>query len=182
MILPLQITFRHMNPSPAMEARIRALAARFDNLGNDITRCHVIVERPEQHKHHGGLFDVTIDMTLGDAEIAIRGTHPADHSHEDPYLALHDAFRAARRKLEDYQRKRHHDVKTHEGPAPGRISELDAEHDSGRIESADGRSIYFHRNSVLGGRFKDLRTGTEVRFSEEPGDQGPQASMVHVMP
>lgn len=181
MMLPLQITFRRMEPSPAMEARIRELAARFDKFGNDIMRCHVIVERPDRHKHQGRLFDVTIDMTLADGEIAIRRAHPADPTHEDPYAALSGAFQAARHKLEDYERKRHHDVKIPAGPAHGWIRELDAEHDSGRIESDDGRSIYFHRNSVIGGRFKDLRTGTEVRFSEEPGDKGPQASTVHLV-
>jgi cold shock CspA family protein len=71
-------------------------------------------------------------------------------------------------------------VKTHIGLARGWICEVDAEGDSGQIETADGRFIYFHRNSLLGGRFEELRTGTEVRFVEEAGDLGPQASTVHV--
>lgn len=48
--------------------------------------------------------------------IAIRHAHPADHAHEDPFVALRDAFRAARRRLEDYERKRR-DVKRHSEPA-----------------------------------------------------------------
>ncbi len=179
MILPLQITFRHMDPSPALDARIRELAARLDKFSGDIMRCHVIIEQPDRHKHQGGLFTCTIDITLPDREIAIRSPRPADHSHEDPYVALRDAFHAARRQLEDYARKRRGDVKSHTGPEHGWISELDAEQGFGRIETDDGRSVYFHRNSVIGARFVDLKTGTEVRFAEEPGDQGPQASTVH---
>lgn len=181
MIIPLQITFRHMDPSPALEARIRELASRFDRFSAHIMRCHVIVEPPAHHKHQGLLYDFRIDIKLPDGEIAIRHAHPADHAHEDPYVALRDAFRAARRRLEDYERKRRGDVKTHAEPAHGRVRELDPAHDSGRIETDDGRLIYFHRNSVIGGRFQDLTAGTEVRFAEEAGDLGPQASTVHVI-
>jgi len=181
MRLPLQITFRHMDPSPALEKRIRELAARLDRVSANIMRCHVIVEPPARHQHQGVLYDFTIDMTLPDEEIAIRHPSPADHAHEDPYVALRDAFRAARRKLEDYERKRRGDVKSRTKAARGWICELDPARDSGRIQTDDGRLIYFHRNSVLGRRFQDLTTGTEVRFAEEAGDLGPQASTVHVI-
>ena len=117
MILPLQITFRHMDPSPALEARIRELASRLDRFSAHIMRCHIVVEPPAHHKHKGLLYDFRIDITLPDGEIAIRRAHPADHAHEDPYVALRDAFRAARRQLEDYERKHRHDVKSHSLPA-----------------------------------------------------------------
>lgn len=181
MILPLQITFRHMDPSAALEERIRQLASRLDRFSEHIMRCHVIVEPLAHHKRQGSLYDFRIDITLPNEEIAIRRAHPADHAHEDPYVALRDAFLAARRKLEDYERKGRGDVKRRNEPAHGWIQELDAERGSGRIETNDGRLIYFHRNSVVGGRFKDLTTGTEVRFVEEAGDLGPQASTVHVI-
>lgn len=181
MTFPLQITFRHMATSPALEARIRELASRLDRFSTHILRCHVVLEPTAHHKHQGSLYDFAIDITLPDAEIAIRHAHPADHAHEDPYVALRDAFRAARRKLEDYERKRRGDVKRRSETAHGWIRELDAQHDSGRIETADGRLIYFHRNSLLGSRFEDLTTGTQVQFAEEAGDLGPQASTVRVI-
>ncbi|HEV2228202.1 MAG TPA: HPF/RaiA family ribosome-associated protein [Steroidobacteraceae bacterium] len=181
MIIPLQITFRHMDPSPALEARIRELATRLDRFSEHIMRCRVVVEPLPRHSHQGALHDIRIDITLPDDEIAIRRAHPGDHAHEDPYVALRDAFHAARRKLEDYERKHRLDVKSHVAPAEGRICELDAARDGGRIETDDGRLIYFHRNSVLGGRFQDLTTGTKVRFVEEAGDLGPQASTVRVV-
>jgi ribosomal subunit interface protein len=179
MRLPLQITFRHMDPSPALEARIRELASRLERFSGEIMRCHVIVQPVPHHRRQGGLHEFRIDITLPEQEIAIRRAHPADHAHEDPYVALRDAFRAARRKLEDYERIRRHDVKTHAESAHGRVCELHPDEGFGRIETDDGRLIYFHRNSVLGGRFQDLREGAEVRFVEESGDLGPQASTVH---
>lgn len=115
---PLQITFRHMEPSPALETRIRELAARLERFSTHIMRCHVVVEPPAHHQHQGLLHDFRMSITLPDGEIAIRHAHPADHAHEDPYVALRDAFRAARRQLEDYERKRRGQVKSRAGAVP----------------------------------------------------------------
>jgi cold shock CspA family protein/ribosome-associated translation inhibitor RaiA len=182
MNLPLQVTFRHMDPSPALEARIRDFASRFDKFSEHIMRCHVTVQPLSRRPHQGALYDFGIDITLPDKEIVMRRAHPADQAHESPYVALRDAFRAVRRQLEDYERRRRLDVKSHIGLAAGRVCELDAEHGFGRIETDDGRLVYFHRNSVLGNRFQELDTGAKVRFAEESGDLGPQASTVHLIP
>jgi len=95
--------------------------------------------------------------------------------------SLQRGYSAARRRLEDYERRRRGDVKRHTGKAHGGISELDSAQGFGRIETEDGRLIYFHCNSLIDGRFEDLTTGTEVRFAEEAGDLGPQASTVYVI-
>jgi len=181
MKLPIEITFSHMEPSAALESRIRELASRLEKFSAQIMRCHIVVEAPGHHSHQGGLFDFRIDITVPGEEIAIRRAHPRAHSHEDPYVALRDAFRAARRKLEDYERKRRLDVKTHAQSQHGRICELDPDRHFGRIETDEGRLIYFHSHSVQGRRFDQLATGMTVRFAEEAGDSGPQASVVHVM-
>ena len=117
MAIPLQITFRHREPSLALEARIRELAGRLDRFSAHVMRCHVVVEPPAHHQRQGFLYDFRIGIALADGEIAIRHAHPLDHAHEDPYVALRDAFRAARRQLEDYERKRRGDVKRHSEPA-----------------------------------------------------------------
>ena len=59
--------------------------------------------------------------------------------------------------------------------------ELVPDQDYGRIQASDGRDIYFHRNSLVRGEYDDLEVGSEVRFVEEAGEQGPQASTVHVV-
>jgi cold shock CspA family protein len=72
-------------------------------------------------------------------------------------------------------------VKHHEPAPQGWVSELYPVEDFGRIKTSDGRSIYFHRHSVLGTDFDRLATGMEVHFTEESGDHGPQASTVKVV-
>lgn len=115
MPFPLQITFRHMDPSPALEARIRKLVERLEKFSSQITSSHIIVELPAHHQRQGNLYDFRVNIRLPDEEIAISRARPASQDHEDPYVALRDAFRAARRKLQDYERKRRGDVKNHTG-------------------------------------------------------------------
>jgi cold shock CspA family protein/ribosome-associated translation inhibitor RaiA len=178
MQLPLQITLRGMEPSDALEARIRKLAQRFERFSPQIVRCHVIVEAPHRHGHKGHLFEVHIQLTTPGDTIAVNREHREHHSHEDVYVALRDAFRAARRQLEDYERERRQDIKHHEPEPSGWVSELYPAEDFGRIATSDGRSVYFHRHSVVGASFDQLNTGMPVHFVEEVGERGPQASTV----
>lgn len=180
MQIPLQITFRHMEPSEALEAKIREKVEKLEHFAENITSCQVIVEAPHKHHHQGQLFSVKIELTLPGEEVIV-SRHPGEnHAHEDAYVALRDAFKATRRQLEDYVRLRRNKVKHHEPPSHGRIKDLFPYEDYGLIETPDGREIYFHRNSVIDADFDKLETGARVHFSEEMGDQGPQASTVHI--
>jgi len=178
MLLPLQITFRDMEPSAALEARIRELAQRLERFSAHIVRCHVIVALPHKHGHQGGLYEVHIHVTTPGGKVIANHEHPEHRSHEDVYVALRDAFRAVRRRLEDYERVHRHDVKHHDDEPGGWVSELYPTEDFGRIQTTDGRSLYFHRHSVVGADFERLTTGVKVRFVEEAGEHGPQASTV----
>jgi ribosome-associated translation inhibitor RaiA/cold shock CspA family protein len=179
MQIPLEVSFRNMDASPALEARARALATNLEKFSSQIIHCHVTIEAPHQHHHQGNLFSVHVRVTVPGREIAIHRNNPEERAHEDAYVALRDAFKAMRRNLQDYERERRGDVKTHSGPAAGRVCEINHERSFGRIETHDGRLVYFHGNSVLGRPFKELGIGAEVRFVEEPGELGPQASTVH---
>jgi len=114
--LPLQITFRHMDASPALATRIRALVLRLAKFDARITHCHVIVAPPPRHRRHGALYDFHIDIGLPEQVIAVRRARSGAPAHEDPFVALRDAFRAARRKLEDYRRTRRGAIKNHSQP------------------------------------------------------------------
>jgi ribosomal subunit interface protein len=116
MNLPLQITFRHMEQSPALEERIRKLMLRLEKFSAHILRCHVVVDLPHKHSRQGAPFGFRIEITVPEEEMVIDRVHPLDQSHEDPYIELRDLFRAARRRLEDYERKRKHEAKTHVEP------------------------------------------------------------------
>lgn len=107
-----QITFRHLEPSPALRARIERLVARLHHLSPRLLDCRVTVCLPPQHQVSGGRFEVDIDLHIPGAWLPVHHAHAADGSHADAYVAVRDAFRAARRKLLDYEREHHHSVHT----------------------------------------------------------------------
>lgn len=179
MQIPLQITFRGMEPSAAVETAVRERAALLEHFHERVTSCRVVIECQHKHHHQGNLFRVGIDVTVPGAEIAAGHGAPQHQAHEDIYVAVRDAFDAARRQLEDHARRQRGQTKTHAPPTHGTIVELQPDH--GRIETADGRLLYFHRNSVPGADYERLTIGDEVRYVEEAGEQGPQASSVLVL-
>ena len=181
MQVPLDITFENgLEPSAALQARIEREAAKLERFCDRITSCHVALVGRSGKRRHGDLFRVRLRLTVpGRADIIVDRNPDADHAHEDPYVAVRDAFNAARRRLQDHVRRFSAAVKHHEAQPHGRIARLFP--DYGFIEAADGQEIYFHRNAVVNGDFAKMHVGAEVRFTESQGEKGPQASTVHVV-
>lgn len=164
--------------------------------------CRVLIESPHRHRHKGKRYHVRIDLTVPGSELVIKREpklvadtplrvqkapevqlaetrEPSKYAaHEDIYVAIRDAFDAARRKLQDFARRQRGDVKLREAPPHARVVRLFPDEGFGFLEIPDGREIYFHRNSVLDSGFDRLEVGTEVHFVEEEGEKGPQASTV----
>jgi ribosomal subunit interface protein len=180
MQLPLQITFRNMDPSPAVEAAIRERAERLDRFHPHIMSCRVVVEAPHQHQRKGKLYGIRVDVMVPGGEIAVTHEGPENHAHEDVYVAIRDSFNSVGRLLEDHLRKRRGDVKSHGVPLHGKVIRLLPEEGYGFIETSEGEEVYFHRNAVTKPGFDKLEAGTEVRLVVAEGESpdGPQASTV----
>jgi cold shock CspA family protein len=192
-----------MAPSEVVEAHIREAAQKLDEFCDEIMGCRVLLEIPHQHHRKGKLYHVRIDLTVPGAEFVIKRAprlvtdRPARFrkapedveleesrelskyaAHDEIQLSIRDAFDAARRKLQDYARRRRGVLKLHEGSPHARVTKLFPDEGFGFLDTADGREIYFHKNSVLDSGFSGLKIGTEVHFVEELGEKGPQASTV----
>jgi ribosomal subunit interface protein len=178
MQVPTTISFRDVQPSAAIEADIREKADKLEEFFDRITSLRVVVEQPHRRHRHGGLFHVRIDLRVPGREIVVNREPGAHQAYEDLYVAIRDAFDDAKRQLQDYATEVRRRAKTHAAPAEGHVARVSSD-GYGFIETPDGREIYFHRNSVIGGHFDRLQAGDEVRFAEELGEQGPQASTVH---
>jgi cold shock CspA family protein len=173
---PTRIISRDFPLTETIETEIRekveGLERYYDRLGG----CDVTIEAPAIHHHRkGGPFIVRIRMLVPGRELDV-----AHQAEEELAVAIREAFHAARRLIEDYSREQRGAVKTHDTSARGRITRLEPELDYGFLQADDGREIYFHRNSIVNGHFDKLEVGNEVRFTEEAGDKGPQASSVVV--
>jgi ribosomal subunit interface protein len=179
MQIPAEISFENLEQSDAVEARIRDELAKLEKFYNRLTSARVVVSRPQRRHTHGDIYDVRIQLTVPGAAEIIVNRKPGDvHAHTDIYVAIRDAFNAAQRQLQDLSRVRQHHVKAHAEQPHGVISRLDEGANHGFISASDGREIYFHQNSVADDRFEDLHVGDTVRFAEDRGDKGPQATYV----
>ena len=113
-----------MDHSPAVERKIHDWVAKMEQFFDGIVACRIVVEAPHHHRHKGNLYHVRIDMTTPDDELIVSHQRPQDHAHEDVYVAIRDAFRAARRQMKNTHRKRKGRIKHHETPPHGRVVSL----------------------------------------------------------
>lgn len=181
MQIPLQITFRNLDRSPALEAEVRGHAERLDKFYDRIMSCRIVIEKRHKHHRRGNQFHISVDVTVPGSELVASREPDENHAYSDVHVAIRDAFDSMRRQLEDYARTHDQRLKAHAAPPHGRIVELSPDEDHGRIETPKGRLVYFHRNSVIGADFDQLKIGAEVRFHEEAGERGPQASTVQLI-
>ena len=122
MQLPIQITIRDVEHSEALETHIRDKAKKLDEFFDRIMSCRVVVEVPHKHHNQGKHFNVRIDIGVPGSEIVVNRDHA-----EDVYVALRDAFNAAKRQLEDYARKLHGNVKAHQPKRTNNRDDMEAE-------------------------------------------------------
>jgi ribosomal subunit interface protein len=182
MEIPVQVTFHGIDRSPAIEGYVQQRAAKLETFFNRMVGCHVTLEAPHRHHRHGRHYRVRIDMVVPGAELVVGRTPDERTVQEDVYAAIDEAFDDAGRVLEDHARKRRGDTKAHqnEDEREGRVSKLFPDEGYGFLETPEGDEVYFHQNSVLRHGFHKMHVGTRVRFIEEAGERGPQASTVVV--
>lgn len=106
---PLQIVFRDMPPSEAVETQIREKVAKLELFYPHIIGCKATVNITGKHKQQGQLFNVRLDISVPGSELVV--THD---KHEEFYVALRDTFDAAKRQLEAYGERQRGEVKSHE--------------------------------------------------------------------
>ena len=124
MQLPLQVSFRHMESSPELEAIIREKAAKLDTFAGRIMSCRVVVEPAGKHRKNGNEFGVRIDVKLPRGEV-VTSRKPSGHTeYKVIRVAIREAFSSVARQLGDYVRMQRGDVKAHHRRFPARASGL----------------------------------------------------------
>ena len=111
---PVQITFRGIDASPAIDEHVRRRAAKLETFSNRMMRCHVAVEAPHHRQKHGEAYRVRIEMSVPGADLVVGNRSSSDPVRQDLYAAIDDAFDDAGRVLQDHVQHRRHDAKPHE--------------------------------------------------------------------
>lgn len=176
---PLQLRWHNLDPSDALAALVTEEAERLERFHDRITGCAVTLEAPSRHhRQSGSQYRVRIELTVPGDKLVVGRDPPRTRAHSDLIAAVKAAFREARRQLEDYARRLDDRVKAREPSGVAAVARLVPEDGYGFLRTADDREIYFHERSVLKGGFRRLGVGDTVRYVEEAGEEGPQASTV----
>jgi cold shock CspA family protein/ribosome-associated translation inhibitor RaiA len=178
----LQVHYGNINKTPSIEDLIQKKVAKLQKVCADLTSCRVSIEKPQQHQRVGNPYRVRLDLKAPGKEfVTIRESSKGD-MHDPLAKVIIDAFTAVRLQLKEYKERKQGEVKFHpEQQIQAIVVRLFPGEDYGFLKTFDGREIYFHRNSVFHDDFDRLEIGTAVRFNEEMGEKGPQATIIKIV-
>ncbi len=182
MQVPAEISYQNCEASEDVRSEVARQVQHLEKFSPRITSCHVAVVGSDKRHRHGGAFKVDLRIAIPQhKDIIVNRSHRDVPEHGHILVAIRDAFSAAQRQIEDAMRDMQGAVKMHAVEEHGHVTKFLAGEDCGFIETADGREIFFHRDSFLDGAFDRLVVGAEVRFAEEEGEKGAQASTVRIV-
>jgi putative sigma-54 modulation protein len=124
---PLEISFKGLDKSTAIEAKITERAARLEKHFDRMTHCRVVVAAPHKHSHKGKTYEIKIDIGIpGAAPLIVTHESPVGQAQEDLRIALRDAFDAADRRLDELVDKKNGASRAERSRRrPVKLSELD---------------------------------------------------------
>lgn len=181
-----ELIFHDVDRSAWVETYILERVQRLERFADGITSCRVTLTQEQASHQKGNRYSVLVEArTPPNHDLAAKKAKMIhDMATQLPAL-INLAFGAIERQLKKTAALRRGDVKQadlrHDGHPHGIVEKLFDEGYGFLRAVDDDRQIYFHRNNVLHGDFERLAVGTEVRFTAQDGEQGPQASSVQIV-
>lgn len=176
---PVQIDIQGAPLDPHWRKLVDDRIAELETRYGRITAGRISLKAPGGHHRTGGHYEVRIHLTLPEGRsVDVTRTPTPDERHGDIAFAINDAFKRARRQLQDEAGQMRREADRRERPPVATVTSIDETGEFGFLEAADGRQIYFNANSLIGFGIDDLAAGDRVSYHEERGNEGPQASTV----
>jgi cold shock CspA family protein/ribosome-associated translation inhibitor RaiA len=179
-----EIIFNGVDRSEWVENYVAQRLWKLERFAQGITRCHVTLKQEQGSQRKANVYSVTVEVRIPPQHdlAATKQKEIVDMPTQLPAV-INTAFSAIERQVKRTAALRRNEQKVHvaDGQALAMVERLFPDEGYGFLRTVDeNREIYFHRNSVLNDDFDRLAVGTEVRFSEEEGEEGPQASSLHI--
>lgn len=112
--IPINIVSRDFELTDSIKSAVSKNVANLETFFDRIIRCEVAISSPHHHHHRGRIYHIRIVLDVPGRNIVVSRESEKDGSHEDIYVALRDAFKAAGRQLQDHVKKLRREVKNHE--------------------------------------------------------------------
>lgn len=181
MEIPPEISFRDVDADERHKQKILDEIAKLERVYDRIVGCRVVVEQPHKHSDRGRQYHVGIRLSVPRKELVVSRDPGDREAHRTLETAISDAFASMRRQLDQHAEQVRSGRQQGGGsPRFGKVARRVPEEGYGFIRTPDGRDVYFHEDTLVGGvEMDDLHVQTPVRFLEEEGEKGPQAREVH---
>ena len=180
-----EVIFKDIDRSPWVEEYIAERCAHLEKFSQEITRVHVTISQEAASHRKGNRYGVMVEARLPKHhDLAVKKQKQITDMQTQLPAVINQAFSAMEKQLKKTVALRRHDEKARagDGQPHGTVEKVFGEEGYGFIRTVDDdRQFYFHRNSVLHDDFDNLTVGTEVRFTPQLGEEGPQASSVQVV-
>jgi cold shock CspA family protein/ribosome-associated translation inhibitor RaiA len=181
MNIPLEVVFRGVERTSDINEIIEKRTEKLQHLCGHIISLRIAVEKPQLYQDRGNPYRIRLDLRVPPGhELVVRRESSQGDMHDSLPMMLRLAFDAAERQVRKLRAKQRYDVKRHfDTWSMGTVVKKFDDNDYGFIKATGDRDVYFHKNSLLKGDFEKLAVGTVVKFTEEEGANGPQATTVH---
>jgi hypothetical protein len=132
-----QITFIGMDAVEAAKLEVRAWLPRLGVLTAEVTGGHVRIEAMDERRKERR-YRVSMELAMPEGVVVVTHEHPSNSAHEDLCVAIRNAFRAARRQLEEYFKDRPVPAGTDRDSGGGNAeaTALGPQSENGPVESA----------------------------------------------
>lgn len=105
-MFPIDITFKHLEPSQSLKNRILQEASKLEKLHNDIISAKVVVSLPHRSHNQGKIFHVSLTVLVSGKTLVVNHTPEKNHALEDAQVAIRDTFRAMEHELSKFINRR----------------------------------------------------------------------------
>lgn len=173
------ITYRNIEPSPAVTTLVHRRIGVLERLFGRIVGCEVTIEAPQKRKVTGRVYTVRLHLHLPGEDLHIDRSVSQGSARDDILLALNRAFSAAEKALKKHKKTAAGiEVKHHPDVLHGTITEIEPELGYGYLRADDGKEVYFQRDQLLSCPWEDLAKGARLKFREMQGEKGPYATAI----
>ncbi len=183
MQIPVEVSYRDVYKTNYIDDLIHEKVKKLERVCDYMTSCRVVIEKPQRAINAGNPHRVRINMRVPPGHELVVERKPGEGEMSDSLeKVIRYAFDAAKKQLEKLVEIQREKVKQHpRQEVTAIVDRINYTEGYGFLRTINGREIYFHKNSVVNKEFEKLSRGTGVSFSEEQGENGPQASTVHII-
>lgn len=95
-----QITYRHVQHSPALEEAVYGRVDYIKEQHPNISVCRVVIEKPHQHHKTPSPYHIRINAVINGQNLLVGTTHSKSHTNDNAYTAVNGAFDALEKQVE----------------------------------------------------------------------------------